>query len=335
VTSLDGGAIALPRRGARVLSGYTFLGRPVDVIETSRGCTYDCSFCSIIEMRGRNFHRFGFERVLADIRDALAHGARALFIVDDNITLDVRRFEALCRAIVAAGLNRVEYLVQAMTSSIAQAKETLPPLMRKAGFRYVFLGIENVLEADLGFLKASAKNAARANGQRVGNATLAAIDAIHKNGMYVVGGLIVGNPGDTREAVEANLEFARRHVDWPYIQHPTPYPATPMTRDLRAKGLIANERLEEYDGTTAVVRGDGLPAEELEFLRWKRERFMKLRHFPTAMRHSPGFVLRHGHKMLAHTFRGSSWRSFLGLEDERAVFARYQAIRQKERETVV
>ena len=42
--------------------------------------------------------------------------------------------------------------------------------------------------------------------------------------MYVVGGLIVGNPDDTREAIEANLAFARRYVDWPYIQHPTPYP---------------------------------------------------------------------------------------------------------------
>ena len=51
-------AIAPPDRGARVLEGYTFLGRQVDVIETSRGCTFDCSFCSIIEMRGRNFHRF-------------------------------------------------------------------------------------------------------------------------------------------------------------------------------------------------------------------------------------------------------------------------------------
>src|SRR5690242_2403070 len=42
-----------PNRAARVLRGYTFLGRQVDVIETTRGCTYDCSFCSIIEMRGR------------------------------------------------------------------------------------------------------------------------------------------------------------------------------------------------------------------------------------------------------------------------------------------
>ena len=57
VASLEDGDISLPNRRARVLDGYTLLGRQVDVIETSRGCTYDCSFCSIIEMRGRNFHR--------------------------------------------------------------------------------------------------------------------------------------------------------------------------------------------------------------------------------------------------------------------------------------
>ena len=88
-----------------MLSGYTLLGRPVDVVETSRGCTFDCSFCSIIEMRGRNFHTFPIERVLADIARRAARGARAIFLVDDNITLDVPRFEALCRAIIDAGLT--------------------------------------------------------------------------------------------------------------------------------------------------------------------------------------------------------------------------------------
>jgi len=42
--------------------------------------------------------------------------------------------------------------------------------------------------------------------------------------------------------------------------------------------------------------------------------------------------MRYGLKMLAHTFRGSTWRSALGLEDSRVVFARYKAIRRAERE---
>jgi radical SAM superfamily enzyme YgiQ (UPF0313 family) len=331
---LEDKEIRPPKRDSRVLKGYTMLGRQVDVIETSRGCTFDCSFCSIIEMRGRNFHTYSFDRVLADIRDARDHGARTIFLVDDNITLNVKRFEALCETIIAAGLHKIDYFVQAMTSAIANHGETLAPLMRRAGFRYVFLGIENILENDLEFLKASAKNTERTNGHNTGNATLKAIDYIRRNQMYVVGGLIVGSPGDTRESIEANLEFARRYVDWPYIQHPTPYPRTPMTKDFRDQGLIMNERLEEYDGTTAVVHTAHLPAEEVEFLRWKAERWMKVRHVPVALKHDPKFVLTTGWKMLGHTFRGSSIRSALGLESQRKVFERYRKIRRAEREYV-
>jgi radical SAM superfamily enzyme YgiQ (UPF0313 family) len=333
VSGLDPQEIRLPDRGARVLDGYTFLGDPVDVVETSRGCTFDCTFCSIIEMRGRNFHRFDFERVKADIKDARDRGARAVFIVDDNVTLDVPRFEALCKALIDAELNRgMTYMVQAMTSAIANAPETLVPLMRQAGFRYAFLGIENVLEDDLAFLNASAKNAEREHGQRVGNATVKACERLRAHGIYVVGGLIVGNPNDTRESIEANLDFAARHVDWPYIQHPTPYPGTPMTQDLRARGLVLDKPFEAYDGTTAVVKTEHLDADEVEFLRWRRERFLKLRHFPAALRQNPRFVLRHAPAMFGHTFRGHSWRWLLGLESDRAVFARYKEIRESERQ---
>jgi anaerobic magnesium-protoporphyrin IX monomethyl ester cyclase len=334
VSLLRRGELRLPNRSARVFRGYTLLGRQVDVIETSRGCTFDCSFCSIIEMRGRNFHTFDFERVLADIADARAHGARAIFIVDDNITLDVHRFAALCQAIIDAGLNDLDYMVQGMTSSIAQHGETLAPLMRRAGFRYVFLGIENVLAEDLAFLRASAKNIKREAGRTVGNAALDAVQHIRRHGMFVVGGLIVGNPDDTRASVDANLAFAREHVDWPYIQHPTPYPRTPMTADFRARDLIVSERLEEYDGTTAVVRTTHMSADDVEFMRWRAERWMKVRHVPAALRHDPWFVLRNAHRMFAHTFRGSTWRTWIGLEDERTAFQRYKDIRRREREYV-
>jgi radical SAM superfamily enzyme YgiQ (UPF0313 family) len=332
IATIEDGSLRPPRRGGRVLSGYTMLGRPVDVVETSRGCTFDCSFCSIIEMRGRNFHRFALPRVIEDIADARSRGARAIFFVDDNITLDVKRFEALCQAIIDAGLQDVDYIIQGMTAPFAAHGATLAPLMKKAGFRYVFLGIENILEDDLTFLKARAKNSQREHGRRTGNATVSAIDALHRNGMLVVGGLIVGNPDDTREAIEANLAFARKYVDWPYIQHPTPYPGTPMTRDFIERGLVVNSRVEEYDGTTAVTRSAHLDAGEIEFMRWKAERWMKVRHMWTAVRHDPGFVIRHARRMFAHTFRGSTWRSAVGLESSRAVFRRFRAIRSRERD---
>jgi radical SAM superfamily enzyme YgiQ (UPF0313 family) len=331
VATLADGGIRPPNRRARTLSGYTFLGRQVDVVETSRGCTYDCSFCSIIEMRGRNFHRLPLTQVIDDIRDATALGARSIFFVDDNITLDVPRFAALCQAIIDAQLPRVDFIVQAMTAPIATHGDTLAPLMRRAGFRYVFLGIENVLDEDLSFLKARAKNTERRTGRRENASTVAAL-TLRRHGMFVVGGLIVGNPDDREESVEANLEFARRHVDWPYIQHPTPYPGTPMTREFESRQLIVHRRVSEYDGTTAVTRTAHLSPERVEFLRWKAERWMKVRHIRAVLKHDPLFVLRNAPAMFAHTFRGSTWRSWLRLEAPEQTFERYRAIRAHERE---
>ena len=118
-------------------------------------------------------------------------------------------FEALCEAIIDAGLTDIDYMVQGMTSSIAAHGDELAPLMRRAGFRYVFLGIENILDDDLAFLKASAKNSTRERGPPHGNASTSAVDILHRHGMLVIGGLIVGNPDDTREPIAANLAFAR------------------------------------------------------------------------------------------------------------------------------
>ena len=59
---------------------------------------------------------------------------------------------------------------------------------------------------------------------------------------------------------------------------------------------------------------------------------MKVRHIPAVFRHDPGFVLRNWSRMLAHTFRGTTWRSVVGLEKDRDVFQRYRAIRRRERQ---
>jgi radical SAM superfamily enzyme YgiQ (UPF0313 family) len=282
-------------------------------------------------MRGRNFHPYAIERVLTDISDARDRGARAIFLVDDNITLDVSRFAALCEAIVERGYNDIDYMVQAMTSPIARHGDRLAPLMKRAGCRYVFLGIENILEDDLTFLNAKAKNARRDRGRTVGNASIQAIEHLHRHGMFVVGGLIVGNPSDTPESIAANLAFARKYIDWPYIQHPTPYPRTPMSRQFREQNLIVDEDVSHYDGTTAVVRTSHLSAAEVEFMRWRAERWIKLRHMPAALKHDPWFVLRHGRAMLTHTFAGSTLASVLGLRSARTVFQRFRETRHRER----
>ena len=65
-----------------------------------------------------------------------------------------------------------------------------------------------------------------------------------------------------------------------------------MTKDFRDRRLIINERLEEYDGTTAVVRTEHLAADEVEFLQWRAERWMKLRPVRSGPWHASGALLR-------------------------------------------
>jgi len=182
IARLEDGSIRPPRRQARVLSGYTLLGRPVDVVETSRGCTFDCSFCSIIAMRGATSRLVDGPRAGRRARRARPGGEGHL-PGGRQPHLDVRRFEAMCRALIEAGLNDVEYLVQAMTSAIAQAGDTLAPLMRRRASGTCSWDRERA-RGGPGFLRAEAKNRRREDGRAAGNATLAAIEHLHRNGMW-------------------------------------------------------------------------------------------------------------------------------------------------------
>ena len=104
-----------------------------------------------------------------------------------------------------------------------------------------------------------------------------------------------------------------------------------MTRDLEERGLIINDRVEEYDGTTAVVRTPDLDSLQIEFMRWRAERWMKLRHMPVVLLHSPWFGLRNAFRMWGHTFRGCRLKTLMGFEDEYRAFERYRSLRARER----
>ena len=100
-----------------------------------------------------------------------------------------------------------------------------------------------------------------------------------------------------------------------------------MERDLRCRGLISNDRVEEYDGTTSVVRCQHMEGEEIEFTAEGRA----LDEGPPllgALRDDAVFALRSAPGMFAFTFRGCTMRSLLGLESELHAFGRYRAIQQ-------
>ena len=244
---LDVSEIRMPNREARLITkGFNSLGIPIDSVETSRGCTQGCKFCSINIMYGRKFRKFPIERVIADIQDAEAHGAGSIFFPDDNITLDVKRLEQLCQAIIDAGLTHMRYKTQASASGIASSKR-LVDKMGEAGFDGVFLGVESVNKRNLQFLGKG----------RMSDDAESAVQYLHDNNIIVSTGLIGGNPDDDAEDIWENFKLARRlKVDVPIFYITTPYPKTQMRAELEEMGLVTNNDFTKYDGLHANLKNE-------------------------------------------------------------------------------
>ena len=257
---LDVSEIEMPNRDSRLITtGFQSFGIPIDSVETSRGCTNGCKFCSIQHMYGRSFRRYPFDRILDDIRDAEAHGARSIFFPDDNMTLDVKRMERLCDAIVEAGLDHLKYKVQASARGIGSSRR-LVEKMARAGFDGVFLGIENTSKENLKFL---------GKGKMSDNADKA-VQYMHDNDIIVSAGLIGGNPEDDAEDLWSNFKLARElKVDIPIFYISTPYPKTEMREELKDLGLIACDDYRFYDGLHANLNTKHLTAEEVAYITWE------------------------------------------------------------------
>jgi radical SAM superfamily enzyme YgiQ (UPF0313 family) len=254
-----------PDRNVRILKkGFYFFGYPADVVETSRGCVFDCDFCSINNMYGKSIRKYKIERVIEDIRDAQAHGAKALMIADDNVTLTGKHYMELCDTIIDAKLNHLKYFVQASVKGI-KSTPGLAEKMVKSGARWIFLGIENESEEAMDFLVKS--------NQFKKSDAFEVIRELKMNGAMVLGGIIVGNPTDTRESIWANYEYVKQlKIDYPLFMALTPYPKTGTREKLIKEGLITNlDNYAKYDCFNTNIKTKHLSRDELSKLRRKIE----------------------------------------------------------------
>jgi radical SAM superfamily enzyme YgiQ (UPF0313 family) len=275
--------LALPARRRRAYFGARQGLAPADVMETSRGCTLACSFCSINTMYGRSHRVFPIDWVLGDLRQMSRMLAREVFCADDNITNDPDRFEALCDAMIA---NRRKLLVdisittQATCAGIARSQR-LVDKMARAGFVKVFLGIENV----------SRQTLREINKGDIVELTRTAVRRLRGAGIASVGGGIIGFPHDGEQEIRDNFEFFRSlGVDHTIAQIFTPYPGTSSREQAIAGGYVTNRYdLRWYNGFWANVRTDRLASAELEYLRWKigREVIGPFHASPLWLRHYP------------------------------------------------
>jgi radical SAM superfamily enzyme YgiQ (UPF0313 family) len=149
--------------------------------------------------------------------------------------------------------------------------------MAQAGFRSVFLGIEN----------GSKKNLSVAGKGDIVAAAKKAVENCHKYGMMVIGGLIFGFPEDDEDSIRENYEFFTTvGADAAYCQTLTPYPKTGIREQLLAQGLIANETdYKKYNGLWANVRTNFLSAAELQYQFWlQRQQVLGWLNPPEAVR---------------------------------------------------
>lgn len=248
--------IRLPARSARVLSeGFHFWNMPADVLETSRGCTFDCAFCCVTQQYGRNYRAYALDRVMSDMELAYARGTRLIVLVDDNITLNVNRLNQLCAEIIHARLKGLKFFAQAAVKPIAIHPEIVHK-MRAAGFESIFLGLENLIQRNLDFLNKKTSGydmAARA------------LKNLRKSKLISSAGVIMGNPDDTEEDLWENYRLIKKlKVDFPNFMTLTPFPKTRIRTELQAAGLLTNPTdYARYDLIQANIRTKHISSERL------------------------------------------------------------------------
>jgi radical SAM superfamily enzyme YgiQ (UPF0313 family) len=129
--------------------------------------------------------------------------------------------------------------------------------MRKAGFDYCFLGIENASKKNLDYLS---------KGEETLEETKRAVAYLRENKIGTVGGFVLGNPEDDEEVFEENFKFSKElKVDGPLYFITTPHYGTELRDEMLEKGLVTNvEDFSWYNGSYANIKTKYLSSDDID-----------------------------------------------------------------------
>ncbi len=208
--------------------------RPVIPIQTSRGCPFNCSFCSVTTMFGRPFRYRSVNHIIGELKqyDSTQFG---LFFYDDNFTAHRKRAKELLTRMISLGFN-FRWSTQVRVD-IARDPELLD-LMVKAGCNTLYIGFESV---DPEALKEMHKN------QTVEDIVFA-IQEIRKRKIHIHGMFVFGFDADTPRSIRSTVSFAIKHkIDTVQFLILTPFPGTEFYEKVRSEGRIFDQKWDEYD----------------------------------------------------------------------------------------
>ncbi|MBN2038312.1 MAG: B12-binding domain-containing radical SAM protein [Chitinispirillaceae bacterium] len=244
-------------------------GESMDIIPimTSRGCPFDCNFCTVTKVFGRKFRMQSPDRIMREIRHALTFfRTRTVFFYDDNFTANRERIRELSSRMLREGLD-IDWVTQ-VRSDVACDSALLKDMAR-AGCRFFFIGFESINDETLKAMNKSQKRADIEN----------AIHVIRECGIHIHGMFIFGDDHDTPETLQATVDFAiQKHIDTVQFMILTPFPGTVYYEDIIAKGRLIHRRWDYYNAMYAVFRPASMSPLKLQQETIKAyERFYSLR----------------------------------------------------------
>jgi len=212
-------------------------------IQYSRGCPYNCEFCDIVIMNGRTPRSKNPEQMKKEFQSLYDEGWRkSVFIVDDNFIGNRHEVKKML-PILAAWQKEKKYPFTLLTEASTDLAndEDLMQMMSKANFFKVFLGLET---PDKESLKECGKF------QNTSRDLVKAVHTIHKHGMQVMGGFIVGFDNDTEAIFEAQINFIQQiGVVTAMVGVLTALPQTRLWHRLKDEGrLLGGATGENTDG---------------------------------------------------------------------------------------
>jgi radical SAM superfamily enzyme YgiQ (UPF0313 family) len=205
-------------------------------IETGRGCPYGCEFCTVTGFFGDSIRFRSNESVVEELLRLKARARRergqvAVFFIDDNLAINIKRTKSLLRDIIDAGAQ-LPWVAQISANLLRD--EELVDLIAESGGKWVFIGMESIDPANMADVN---KNFSKPGEYG------AVLDRLARRNIYAITSFIFGMDNDTPGVADRTLKEIR---SWPpglpVFGQLTPFPATPLYDRLEKAGRLARPK---------------------------------------------------------------------------------------------